>query len=103
MKDNLRIHYDKEADFLEITAGKRKKGHFEDIEPGITKKIDEKTLSRWRATFTGKPVEMGGSLAKQGRHKEYQVKVNLRTTTTTSPAVLSVVAGEDTLEGEEYL
>ncbi len=28
------------------------------------KKIDQKTLSRWRATFTGKPLEMGGSLGR---------------------------------------
>lgn len=28
------------------------------------KQIDDKTLSRWRAAFTGKPLEMGGSLGR---------------------------------------
>ncbi len=29
-----------------------------------TKNIDEKLKSRWRATFTGKPLDMGGSLGR---------------------------------------
>ncbi len=27
--------------------------------------VDEKTLSYWRATFTGKPIDMGGSLGRE--------------------------------------
>jgi len=31
MKDNLRVHYDREADFLEVGIGRPVKGYFKDL------------------------------------------------------------------------
>ncbi len=39
----MRVHYDEEADFLEITAGKPSKCYAIEIEPGIFLRKDEKT------------------------------------------------------------
>lgn len=43
MKDNLKIHYDKEADFLEIGIGKPVKGYFKNLGKGIFERREEKT------------------------------------------------------------
>ena len=43
MKAEMMIHYDEEADFLEINLGKYTEGYFRDIAPGISERIDEKT------------------------------------------------------------
>ena len=40
---------------------------------------------------------------RDSRHKELQVRVNLKTTTTTSPAVLGIVIGLDLLTDEEII
>lgn len=43
MKDKLSIHYDEEADFLEIRIGNPTKSYFEDIGNDIFERLDEKT------------------------------------------------------------
>ncbi len=43
MKGPLQIHYDEEADFLEINVGPYTKGYFKDIGQGISERVDEKT------------------------------------------------------------
>jgi len=39
----MRIHYDEEADFLEINIAKPTKGFFKDIGNDVFERIDEKT------------------------------------------------------------
>jgi len=43
MKDNLRIHYDKDADFLEIGIGEPVRGYFKNLGKGIFERREEKT------------------------------------------------------------
>ncbi len=43
MKQQMRIYYDEEGDFLEISAGKASKCHAEEVEPGIFIRKDEET------------------------------------------------------------
>jgi len=43
MKGQMRIHYDDEADFLEITLGTPTPCYGEEVEPGIFLRIEEKT------------------------------------------------------------
>lgn len=43
MKDHLHIHYDQEADFIEIRVGKPSRGYFNDLGDDIFERIDEKT------------------------------------------------------------
>ncbi len=43
MKDNMRVHYDWESDFLEISIGKTTECYAEEIEPGLFLRKDEKT------------------------------------------------------------
>ena len=43
MKGQMKIHYDKEGDFLEISVGKPTKCNALEIQPGIFVRKDEKT------------------------------------------------------------
>ncbi|MBI4439914.1 DUF2283 domain-containing protein [Candidatus Woesearchaeota archaeon] len=43
MKGPMRLHYDEEGDFLEISIGKPTKCYASEIEPGVFLRIDEKT------------------------------------------------------------
>ncbi|HLD15332.1 MAG TPA: DUF2283 domain-containing protein [Candidatus Nanoarchaeia archaeon] len=43
MKGKLKIYYDKEADFLEISIGDTKKGVFRNLGKGIFERVDKKT------------------------------------------------------------
>ena len=43
MKNKLHIHYDEEADFLELRVGKPTASVYEDIGDDIFKRIDEKS------------------------------------------------------------
>tara|TARA_Y100000310_G_scaffold324156_1_gene385659 strand:- start:499 stop:735 length:237 start_codon:yes stop_codon:yes gene_type:complete len=42
-KNNLRVYYDEEGDFLEIGIGKPVKGYFKDLGDDIFERRDEKT------------------------------------------------------------
>ena len=39
----MRVYYDEEGDFLEISAGRPAKSYAEEIKPGIFVRFDEKT------------------------------------------------------------
>ena len=43
MKDSLRVHYDQEADFMEVGIGKPVKGYFKDLGDDIFERREEKT------------------------------------------------------------
>jgi hypothetical protein len=43
MKKNLRVYYDEEGDFLEISVGTPSAGYADEIQPGIFVRKDEKT------------------------------------------------------------
>ena len=43
MKNNLRVHYDQEADFFEVGIGKPVKGYFKDLGEDIFERREEKT------------------------------------------------------------
>ena len=43
MKGTLHVHYDEEADFLELHIGDYTRGYFRDVGDGIAQRIDEKT------------------------------------------------------------
>jgi len=43
MKGPLRVHYDEESDFLEISVGKPAKCYADEVKPGIFLRKDEKT------------------------------------------------------------
>ena len=43
MKDHLRVHYDEEGDFLEISVGKPTKCIANEVKPGVFIRRDEKT------------------------------------------------------------
>lgn len=43
MKGSMRVHYDEESDFLEISIGKPTKCYADEIKPGIFLRKDEKT------------------------------------------------------------
>lgn len=43
MKGQMRVHYDAESDFLEISAGKPTKCYADEVKPGIFLRKDEKT------------------------------------------------------------
>ena len=43
MKGPMRVYYDEEGDFLEISIGKPAKSYAEEVKPGIFIRIDEKT------------------------------------------------------------
>lgn len=43
MKEHLRVYYDEQGDFLEISAGKPVRCYATEIEPGIFVRKDEKT------------------------------------------------------------
>lgn len=43
MKGPMRVHYDEEGDFLEISIGKPKECYATEIEPGVFLRMDEKT------------------------------------------------------------
>ncbi|HIH47863.1 TPA: DUF2283 domain-containing protein [Candidatus Woesearchaeota archaeon] len=43
MKDNMRVHYDEEGDFLEISRGKPTSCYADEIKPGIFLRKDEAT------------------------------------------------------------
>ncbi len=43
MKEQMRVHYDEEGDFLEISIGKPTQCYAEEIEPGVFLRKDEKT------------------------------------------------------------
>lgn len=43
MKGPMRLHYDEEGDFLEISVGKPTKCYADEIKPGVFLRKDEKT------------------------------------------------------------
>ena len=43
MKGPMRVYYDEEGDFLEISIGKPTNCHAEEVKPGVFLRIDEKT------------------------------------------------------------
>ena len=43
MKEHMRVYYDEEGDFLEISAGKPARCYATEIEPGVFLRKDEKT------------------------------------------------------------
>lgn len=43
MKGEMRVHYDEEGDFLEISIGKPTECYADEIEPGLFLRKDEKT------------------------------------------------------------
>ena len=43
MKTNMHLHYDDEADYLEIRVGKPKEGYFNEVGNDLFERIDEKT------------------------------------------------------------
>ncbi len=43
MKGPMRLHYDEEGDFLEISTGEPSKSYAEEIEPGVFVRYDEKS------------------------------------------------------------
>lgn len=43
MRENMRVYYDEEGDFLEISAGKPARCHATEIRPGVFLRKDEKT------------------------------------------------------------
>ncbi len=43
MNENMRIHYDEEGDFLEVSIGKPVKGFFKDMGNDVFQRIDKKT------------------------------------------------------------
>ena len=43
MKEQMRVHYDGEGDFLEISIGDTKKGVFRNLGKGIFERVDKKT------------------------------------------------------------
>ena len=43
MKGPMRVYYDEEGDFLEISIGKPTKSYAEEVKPGIFLRFDEKT------------------------------------------------------------
>lgn len=43
MKGPMRLYYDEEGDYLEISVGKPTKCHASEIKPGVFLRIDEKT------------------------------------------------------------
>lgn len=43
MKQPMRVYYDEEGDFLEISAGKPTQSYATEVEPGIFIRRDEKT------------------------------------------------------------
>ncbi len=42
-KNHMNVHYDAEADFLEITLSNSSEGYYKDLGEGITERIDEKS------------------------------------------------------------
>ena len=43
MKEHLRVYYDEDGDFLEISAGKPARCYATELEPGVFLRKDEKT------------------------------------------------------------
>lgn len=43
MKGPMRVYYDEEGDFLEISAGKPSKCYASEVQPGVFLRIDEKS------------------------------------------------------------
>ncbi|MFA4886912.1 MAG: DUF2283 domain-containing protein [Candidatus Nanoarchaeia archaeon] len=43
MKGKMRLYYDEEGDFLEISLGKPTKCHASEVEPGIFLRFDDQT------------------------------------------------------------
>ena len=43
MKGQMKVYYDEEADFLEISVGKPSKSYAEEVEPGAFVRYDEET------------------------------------------------------------
>ncbi len=43
MKGKMRVYYDEEGDFLEISVGKPSKCYASEIQPGVFIRIDEKS------------------------------------------------------------
>ena len=70
---------------------------------GLQYKLDRADVWETEETETTADANLLRMEVKGGRHKEYQVKVNLATSVATSPNLLGVTIGEDMLEGEEQL
>jgi len=68
MKGPMRVYYDEQGDFLEISIGKPTQCHAEEVEPGVFLRIDEKT----------KEVKSVGILSFKKRAKDLRdIKLNL--------------------------
>ena len=82
------------ADFLPLVSG-------ESI--GLQYKLDRQATWATEETETTADEDLLRMEIQGGRHKEYQVRVNLATSTTTSPSVIGITVGENLLETEEKL
>jgi len=68
MKGPMRVYYDEQGDFLEISIGKPVGCYAEEVEPGVFLRIDEKT----------KEVKSVGILSFKKRAKDLKdIKLNL--------------------------
>jgi hypothetical protein len=82
------------ADFEELNSGES---------VGVQYKLDrDATWSIGETENTADAVELRHQVTKS-RHREYQVRLNMATSTTTSPAVLGVTVNENILENEKKL
>jgi len=64
----MRVYYDEEGDFLEISIGKPAKSYAEEVKPGVFIRFDEKT----------KEVKSVGIFSFKKRAKELKdIKLNL--------------------------
>lgn len=70
---------------------------------GLQYKLDRASSWSTEETETTAAKENLRVQVNNSRHREYQVRVNLKTSTTTSPAVLGVTVAEDELTDEEYI
>lgn len=71
---------------------------------GVQYKLDRGSWSTEQVvTSSSSQTDRNRLQVKNGRHKEYQTRVNLYTSVSTSPAVLSVAVDEDLLETENTL
>jgi len=70
---------------------------------GLQYKLDRESSWVTEETETTVGKDFKRMQVKGGRHKEYQARVNFRSSTTSSPAVLGVTVDEDILSGEKKI
>lgn len=80
MKGTMRVHYDEEGDFLEISVGNPSPCYAEEIQPGIFVRKEE-------ATDEVKSIGILGFKKRTGTIKDIDVKLPLEIQL--SPAILS--------------